>query len=75
MIWSIDASFAVHMDMKSHTRFCLTLGIGSPVSGSSIQKVNTRSLTKSELVGVDNVIGFVERASLYSKEQVKDYPV
>ena len=35
MVWSIDASFAVHMDMKSHTGYCLTLGIGSPISGSS----------------------------------------
>ena len=34
MVWSIDASFAVHMDMKSHTGCCLTLGTGSPISGS-----------------------------------------
>ena len=75
MIWSIDTSFAVHMDMKSYTKYCLTLGIGFPISGSSIQKVNTRSLTKSELVGVDDAIGFVEWTSLYSKEQVNEYPV
>ena len=75
MVWSIDASFAVHMDMKSHTGYCLTLGIGSPISGSSTQKINTRSSTESELVGVDDGIGFVEWASLYSKEQVKEYPV
>ena len=30
MVWSIDASFAVHMDMKSHIGYCLTLGTGSP---------------------------------------------
>ena len=35
MVWSIDASFVVHMDMKSHTGYCLTLGIGSPIAGSS----------------------------------------
>ena len=74
MVWSIDASFAVHMDMKNHTGYCLTLGIGSTISGSSTQKVNTRSSTDSELVGVDDEIGFVEWASLYSKEQVKEYP-
>ena len=33
MVWSIDASFAVHMDMKSHTGYCLTLRIGSPILG------------------------------------------
>ena len=31
MVWSIDASFAVHMDMKSHTGYCLTLGTGSSI--------------------------------------------
>ena len=60
MIWSIDASFAVHTDMKSHTGYCMSLGIGSPISGSSSQKINTRSSTESELVGVDDTIGFVE---------------
>ena len=74
-MWSIDASFAVHMDMKSHNGYCLTLGIGLPTSGSSTQKVNTQSLTKSELVGVDDDIAFVEWASLYSKEQVKEYAI
>ena len=67
MIWSIDASFAVHIDMKSHTGYCLTLGIGFPILGSSTQKVNTRSSTESELVGVDDTIGFVEWTSLYSR--------
>ena len=75
MVWSIDASFAVHMDMKSHTGYCLTLGTGSPISGSQSQKVTTRSSTESELVGVDDVIGYVEWASLYSKWQFKTYPV
>ena len=61
------------MNMKSHTGYCLTLGIGSPISGSSTQKVNTWSSTKSELFGVNDGITFVEWASLYSKEQVKEY--
>mmetsp|Transcript_13682 Transcript_13682/g.15008 ORF Transcript_13682/g.15008 Transcript_13682/m.15008 type:complete len:90 (-) Transcript_13682:537-806(-) len=75
MVWSIDASFAVQMDMKSPTGYCLTLGTGSPISGSSAQKVNTKSSTKLEHVGVDDGIGFMEWVSLYSKEQVKEYPV
>ena len=44
------------MDMKSHTGYFLTLGTGSPISGSQSQKINTRSSTESELVGVDDVI-------------------
>ena len=75
MVWSIDASFTVHMDMKSHTGYCMTLGTGCPISGSSSQKINTRSSTEAELVGVDNTIAFVEWTSLYSKNQVKEYPV
>ena len=74
LVWSIDASFAVHIDMKSHTGYCLSLGIGSPISGSSTQKVNTRSTTESELVTVNDAIGYGEWTSLYSKDQVKEYP-
>ena len=74
MTWIIDASFAVHMDMKSHTGYCLTLGAGSPISGSYLhKKLNMRSLTESEPVGVNDIIGFVEWASLYCKDQVKEY--
>ena len=75
MVWSIDASFAVHMDMKSHTGYCMTLGTRCPISGSLSQKINTRSSTEAELVGDNDTIAFVERASLYSKDQVKEYPM
>ena len=64
MTWSIDAAFAVHMDMKSHTGYCLTLGQGSPISGSQSQTVTARSSTEAELIGMDDAIGFVEWASL-----------
>ena len=47
---------------------------GSPISGSSGQKVNKRSLTELELVGVGDIIGFVEWTSLYYKDHVKKYP-
>lgn len=29
LVWSIDASFAVHMDMKSHTGYSSTMGKGA----------------------------------------------
>ena len=73
-VWSIDASFAVHTDMKSHTGYCLSLGIDSLISGSSTQKINTRSSTESKLVDMDDAIGFVRWVSLYSEEQAKGYP-
>jgi len=54
--WSLDAAFAVHPDMKSHTGAVMTLGKGSIMSASTKQKVNTRSSTEAELVSVDDVI-------------------
>ena len=38
MLLSIDALFVVHMNIKSYTGYCLTLGIGLPISGSFTQK-------------------------------------
>ena len=57
--WNIDASFAVHPDCKSHTGACLTLGHGSVLSISAKQKINTKSSTEAELVGVDDTMAFV----------------
>ena len=52
--WWIDGSFAVHPDMKSHTGGTMSLGRGSGYSGSTGQKLNTRSSTETELVAVDD---------------------
>jgi hypothetical protein len=52
--WWIDASFATHTNMKSHTGVMLTLGKGAAYTASTKQKLNTKSLTKSEVVGVDD---------------------
>jgi hypothetical protein len=74
LAWSIDASFDVHMNMKSHTGYCLTMGTGAVVSGSIKQKLTTRSSTESELVGIDDTITFIEWISLFIKCQVEEYP-
>jgi hypothetical protein len=52
--WYVDASFAVHPDFKSHTGAVMTYGQGAIQSISRKQKLNTRSSTESELVGVDD---------------------
>ena len=70
MDWVIWYGILMLRSLSTWT-YCLTLGIESPVSESSTQKVNTRSLTELELVGVDDAIRFVEWESLYSKEQMK----
>ena len=50
--WWVDASYAVHPDMKSHTGATMSLGQGCVYSMSTKQKLNTRSSTESKLVGV-----------------------
>jgi hypothetical protein len=57
--WWIDASFAVHRDMRSHTGGTMSLGKGSVYSTSVRQKLVTKSSTEAELVGVDDVMPMV----------------
>jgi hypothetical protein len=52
--WWIDALFAVHPDMKSHMGGTMLLGKGSVYSMSRKQRINTKSLTEAELVGVND---------------------
>ena len=47
----VDAAFAVHDDMKSHTGSMITLGKGAFHASSKRQKLNTKSSTEAELVG------------------------
>jgi hypothetical protein len=54
--WWVDASFAVHPDMKSHTGATMSLGKGAAYSRSMRQRLNTKSSTEAELVGVDDVM-------------------
>ena len=56
IIWSIDAAFAVHPDMKSHTGITMKMGKGAIYSASKKQKLNTRSSTEAELVAVDDAM-------------------
>jgi hypothetical protein len=53
----IDASFAVHEDMKSHTGAVIGIGKGPFWAKSSTQKLMTKSSTEAELVGVSDAAG------------------
>ena len=57
--WWVDASNAVHPNMRSHTGATMTLGKGSPYSISSKQKINTVSSTEAELVGISDVMKLI----------------
>ena len=48
----IDASFAVHPNMRSHSGVCVTLGVGVFYSKSTAQKLNTTSSCHSEAVAL-----------------------
>ncbi len=67
--WWIDASFAVHTNFRSHTGATITLGKGSGISSSAKQKINTRSSTEAEFVGVDDVISMVLWVRLFLEAQ------
>jgi hypothetical protein len=54
--WWVDASYAVHDDMKSHTGGVMTMGNGVVYATSTRQKLNTRSSTEAELVSIHNVL-------------------
>jgi hypothetical protein len=54
--WWVDASFAVHTDMKGHTGGTMSLGKGSVYSTSTKQRLVSRSSTESEVIGVHDVL-------------------
>jgi hypothetical protein len=55
-MWYADASFAVHPNMCGHTGGGLTMGRGFPIVASWKQKLNTKSLTESKFVAVDDMM-------------------
>jgi hypothetical protein len=59
LAWYTDVAFAVHGDMKSHTEAVFDMGKGAIIGSSTKQKVNSRSSTESELIGVDGKIAKV----------------
>jgi hypothetical protein len=71
LLWYVDASFAIQKDMRSHTGAVLSLGQGALMSMSIKQKINTKSFTKAELVGVDDAMNFVEWIQLFVEQQIK----
>ena len=64
--WWVDASFAVHPDLRSHTG---AIRKGSIYSKSSKQKINTRSSTEAEVVGVNDAMTMVLWMQLFLDAQ------
>ena len=69
--WYVDASFAVHPDFRSHTGASMFFGenTGAIQNLSRKQKLNAKSSTIAELIGVDDVSTLVLWTSMFLKEQ------
>jgi hypothetical protein len=52
----VDASFAVHPTMKSHTGSFVTMGVGPIYASSKKQSLVTKSSTEAELVGLADAL-------------------
>ena len=57
--WYIDAAYAVHPNMRGHTGSGMSMGTGFSLVSSTKQKLNTRSSTECELVGVDDCMPMI----------------
>jgi len=57
----IDASYGVHEDYRSHTGMVISLGSGSVDVRSTKQKLNTKSSTEAERVGLSDMCSKVIR--------------
>ena len=44
--WWVDSSYAVHLDMRSHSGIIMTLGKGATYTASTKQKINIKVLQR-----------------------------
>ncbi len=54
----VDVLYAVHPNMRSHTGGTMSFGVGVIHSKSAKQKLNTKSSTEAELVGVSEYLPY-----------------
>jgi hypothetical protein len=55
----VDASYGVHVDYKSHTGTVIGIGKGPIYAKSTTQKLNTKSSTEAELVGLSDSAAYI----------------
>lgn len=67
--WWVDASFAVHPDMKSQTGATVLMAKGSQCSTSTRLKLNASSSTEAEPVGVSDAVSMVLWTRCFLEEQ------
>ena len=69
----VDGSYGVHPNMRGCSGGGISMGTGFPISSSMKKKLNTRSLTESEIVGVDDFMPSILWTRNFMNEQ--DYDV
>ena len=67
--WWVDAVYAVHDDSRGHTGAGMSLGQKMALTYSWKQMINTKSSAEAELVGVDNLLGYILWACYFMIEQ------
>jgi hypothetical protein len=69
----VDASFAVHADMRSHTGGVISFGRGGLICKSKRQTINTKSSTEAELIGASDYLPNTLYVKLFMEAQ--GYPI
>ena len=67
--WWVDASFAVHNDMKRRIGMNMSMGVVTLYAASTKQKINTLSSTHAELVGVSDAMTKILWCKLFLQGQ------
>lgn len=65
----VDASYAVHPDMRSHTGGVVSLGTGAVMCKSTKQKLNTKSSTEAEVVAASDYLPSTIWAKMFLEAQ------
>jgi hypothetical protein len=69
----VDASFATHTDMRSHTGGAISFGRGAIICKSTKQKINTKSSTEAELIGASDYLPHTLYVRMFMEAQ--GYPI
>ncbi len=67
--WWVDAAYAVHHDCRGHTGAGMSFGQGMAMSYSWKHKINTKSSTEAEIVGVEDSLGYILWTRYFMIEQ------
>ena len=65
----IDASFAVHDNLRSHMGGCISMGTGLIHGKSAMEKLNAKSSTEAELIGMAEYLPYNLWLIMFLKEQ------